>query len=375
MIKRIYRFFCSMRFGMILLLLIAVLCIAATAGGAEWIYSSPVFIALFVMLSLNLLLCSIVRIFHLGDQKKALAQKAIRGETTLSVTDPALWMKKHHFRPDGDVFFRRSFGFLGSFFTHLSLLLIMIAAACIFHFSKAEDISLLPEEDVTLSDGTVLHLDDFTLESDAGSTFYQSRITAALPDGSTVQRDIEVNHPARIGRYKVFQQNFAYAAVIGLRTEDAPEEELVWLNEPAFLSLDGETGLYYSQMFGNVVEEDDQVKISYSSEIINPAYEVNLAGAGSNAGHTGLVYPGTELMAGGITFVFHEPQAYPGLRVKTQPEWALILLYVSFALSLLGLYLCFFDIPEAAHIKENGLTIAGRKDISDQIEKYREEPL
>ena len=127
MIKRIYRFFCSMRFGMILLLLIAVLCIAATAGGAEWIYSSPVFIALFVMLSLNLLLCSIVRIFHLGDQKKALAQKAIRGETTLSVTDPALWLKKHHFRPDGDVFFRKSFGFLGSFFTHLSLLLIMIA--------------------------------------------------------------------------------------------------------------------------------------------------------------------------------------------------------------------------------------------------------
>ena len=40
---------------------------------------------------------------------------------------------------------------------------------------------------------------------------------------------------------------------------------------------------------------------------------------------------------------------------------------------LLGLYLCFFRIPEAAHVKKDGLTIVGRKDISDQIEHYKEE--
>ena len=38
--KKIYQFLCSMRFGMILLLLIAALCIAATALGMDSIYTS-----------------------------------------------------------------------------------------------------------------------------------------------------------------------------------------------------------------------------------------------------------------------------------------------------------------------------------------------
>ena len=82
---------------------------------------------------------------------------------------------------------------------------------------------------------------------------------------------------------------------------------------------------------------------------------------------------GTAVHAGGVTYSFREPQAYPGLRIKTQPDWTLWLLYFSFALMLLGLYLCFFRIPEAAHVKKDGLTIVGRKDISDQIEHYKEE--
>ena len=49
------------------------------------------------------------------------------------------------------------------------------------------------------------------------------------------------------------------------------------------------------------------------------------------------------------------------------------LIFGLFALMLLGLYLCFFRIPEAAHVKKDGLTIVGRKDISDQIEHYKEE--
>ena len=51
--KKIYQFLCSMRFGMILLLLIAALCIAATALGMDSIYTSWYFIALFAMLGLN----------------------------------------------------------------------------------------------------------------------------------------------------------------------------------------------------------------------------------------------------------------------------------------------------------------------------------
>ena len=72
-------------------------------------------------------------------------------------------------------------------------------------------------------------------------------------------------------------------------------------------------------------------------------------------------------------YTFYKPEAFPGLLVKTQPDWALWLLYASFVMMTLGLYLCFFQIPEAAQIKADGIALAGRKDISQQIVQYRAE--
>ena len=80
MMKKVFGFLRSMRFGMILLVLIAILCIAATAFRNDAIYRSWYFIALFAMLSINLMLCSVLRAFSLKKQKKALAQRAIQCE-------------------------------------------------------------------------------------------------------------------------------------------------------------------------------------------------------------------------------------------------------------------------------------------------------
>ena len=63
MMKKVFGFLRSMRFGMILLVLIAILCIAATAFRNDAIYRSWYFIALFAMLSINLMLCSVLRVF------------------------------------------------------------------------------------------------------------------------------------------------------------------------------------------------------------------------------------------------------------------------------------------------------------------------
>ena len=251
------------------------------------------------------------------------------------------------------------------------MLLLMAAAACIFLLSRSEDIVLFPGSENTLGDGTILHLDSFSLETDTGETKYLSRLSALLPDGTAAHGDAEVNRPVKFGRYKVYQQSYAYAAVIGLRTEAAPEEELVWLDEPAFLTLDGKNGIYFSRMFSNVTVQDGELMVSQNGDPVNPAYEVRRIDGDTD--ETGLIYPGTEVFAGGVFFQFHEPQPFPGLRVKTQPAWTLWLLYLSFALMLLGLYLCFFAIPEAAAVRPDGIALAGRKDISERIDHYREE--
>ena len=369
--KKVLSFIRSMRFGMILLILIGILCAIATVTGKEGIYSSWYFILLFTVLAVNLTLCSVLRMFHFSRQKQALLKKAEKSPVTFSVPDAERWLKKHHFRQSEGGYLKHKAGFLGSFLTHASMLLLMAAAACIFTFAQREDLNLCVGDTAELPDGTKLTVEAFRMEDETGELEYISTLTALLPDGNEEAGEALVNHPLRMGRYTIYQQNYAFAAVIGVRTGEQEPEELVKLEEPAFLSLDGENGIYYSQMYGNVVEENGEVRVSHGNEITNPAYEVAVSEYGGN--QTGLVYPGTTIAAGGVLYTFHDPEAYPGLRIKTQPDWALWLLYFSFALMTVGLYLCFFQIPEAAHVKPDGISIVGQKDLFLQIEQYRSE--
>ena len=104
-----------MRFGMILLALIGILCVIATVSGNEGIYSSWYFILLFTVLGVNLTLCSVLRVFRIDRQRQALLRKAENSTVTLTVPDAELWLKKHHFRPRKEAYLKHESGFFGSF--------------------------------------------------------------------------------------------------------------------------------------------------------------------------------------------------------------------------------------------------------------------
>lgn len=373
--KKVWQFARSMRFGVILLTAIGVLCVLATVFDMEVIYHSWYFVVLFALLCVNLLLCSVIRVKNIGAQKRSLLQRA--GESELQIPMPAErqqdWLKRRRFREqDGGVYLRCGAGFFGSFITHVALMLLLAAAVCNFTLAQKSDYSIFVGESATLEDGTVLRVDDFAAKDENGSLQYRSSIHAVLPDGSEQDEAVRVNYPAHIGKYKIYQQNYSNAAVIGVRTGIDEPEELVRLDDSAFLSLDGENGLYYITMYGNVIEDEAGVAVSASPELINPAYEVQLVNR--EGGESGLVYPGTTLEAGGIYFTMCEPESYPGLLVKSQPEWTLWFLYLSFALMLLGLYLCFFHVPvSAVPDGKKAIFVAGRKDIGDWVENETEE--
>ena len=111
--KKVFSFIRSMRFGMILLILIGILCAIATVTGKEGIYSSWYFILVFTVLAVNLTLCSVLRMFHFSRQKQALLKKAEKSPVTLSVPDAELWLTKHHFRHRDEGFLKHELGFLG----------------------------------------------------------------------------------------------------------------------------------------------------------------------------------------------------------------------------------------------------------------------
>ncbi len=370
--KKFFHLMLSMRFGIFLLIAIAVICAVATALNADEIYHSWYFAALFVLLCINLILCSIIRVGKIGKTKRALLKKA--GESGLTVPVPlneqGNWLKQNAFKKQNDgAYLRFGWGFYGSFITHFAILLLLIAAVCNFVYAKTDEIFVFVGDTAVLSDGTKLRVDSFSTEKENGEKDYISALTAALPNGLTKDFETRVNAPARIGKYKVYQQSYANAAVIGVKTGIHEEEELVRLDDSAFLTLDDKTGLYYNRMYGNVVEDENGVGVSSSDEIINPAYEVQVVREKTEK--IGLAYPGTTLEVNGVFYTMYPPESYPGLLIKEQPEWTLWLLYLSFVLIAVGLYICFFNIPVAALKGKDGISVAGYKDISDWTEEKR----
>ena len=164
---------------------------------------------------------------------------------------------------------------------------------------------------------------------------------------------------ARFENHTVYQKSYAFAGVLDVQTaKDAPAER-VTLDSPAFISLDGVSGVHYMQVYGNApaglgIGEGP----AYAVAVITPEGQ-----------QMRMLPPDETLEVAGVYYTFREPAAYPGLSVKTQPVWVLPLLYASFAVLLLGLYLCFFHVPEALCLADGKVRAASGKDATNLIEQ------
>ena len=79
--------------------------------------------------------------------------------------------------------------------------------------------------------------------------------------------------------------------------------------------------------------------------------------------------PGETFEVGGVYYTFQNPKVYPGLTVKTQPTWVMPILYTSFAVLMVGLYLCFFHVPSALCVSEGCVRVISGKDESDLVQQ------
>ncbi len=395
--KKAFGFLRSMRFGMILLTAIALLSIVGTMVpqgqsaayyeqayegmssvllflGVDHLYSTWYYVAMFALLCVNLSLCSLLRIGKLKNAKAALLNKAANAKPEEKFSADAVQgvLKKLGFRAaDQDLYIRRTLGLYGSFVTHLGMLLLVIAAACVFTLEKKVDFYLMPGEVYALEDGCQIAVDSFSMENEKGQLDYISELTMTDESGTQHQTTITVNHPARFANHTAYQQNYAFAAVLDLQTApDAPAEQVV-LDGPAFISLDGVSGVHYMNVYGNYVEMGDGMIMPVDSmSMEKPAYMT--AVITPEGQEMRVMLPDETIEAGGVYFTFREPISYPGLRVKTQPGWVLPILYTSFAVLVAGLYLCFFHVPAAICLKDGKVRAASTKDSADLMEQLEE---
>lgn len=394
--KKIIRFLRSMQFGMILLVLVIACSVAGSLivqqrepmeyvnrygeGAARVIlalqlndvFSSVYFLVLMAALCLNLTLCSLVR---LPKTVKAAGQLLSRAEAApvehelapQQVEKVSAYLKQNHYRPrekdDRKIYVKNLIGFYGSFFTHLSFLLILVVGALAVVTATVTDQTVMPGETLTLADGTTITVESFQIEDETGLLDYASKIVMRAADGAKeAAREIRVNEPMSFEGYKVYQQTYGTAGSVEIHNLANGASEVMHLTESCFLTLNGVDGLFFQALYpGYVKAEDGTVTLitSTSGAYTDPVYDVLSVAEGSMS--PVLAFPGETLTIGEVSFTFQEPVSYPGLRIKHVSTAVLGALYAVFALMVAGLYLCFFMVPTAVTVTESGYTIVSPK--------------
>ena len=411
--KKILNFLRSMRFGIVLLLLIAICSLAGSLipQGREmaWyvenypkfhvmlfilrldkVFTNWYFMLMMLLLAVNLTLCSLVRIGTVIKSGRTLHARAAILNNTIHLNSAQLDIletflmgrgcKKRNFGTTR-IYTKNLFGRYGSFITHLSILLTLTLGAAGLYLPQVTDQNCLPGESVTMPDGTEIAVHSFYIENDSGQLDFTSDISIILgKNGHRRDGNISVNHPLSNGPYKIYQQTFGTAGKITVTNLETKGSDSFVLNEAAFLSLDGTNGVWYMGLYPDYYKDPDGT-IHPITETFgryeNPIYSLQLSEDGVTI--PDIAFPGESLQLGGLEYRFEEAVEYPGLRIKYTPPAVNALLFASFALMIIGLYILFFMQPVIVKVDDQGCAISGpkpegmRMDIQALLENHKKE--
>lgn len=404
--NKVFRFLRSMRFGLLLLGLIAVCSVIGTVIPQEreiaWyaqqyssfhgvilllrfnrIFTSWYFILLLALLSLNLTLCSVLRIVSVVRAAKDETARAARTPDAVLLTDEGVGRLRDRLLSmrcraerigDCEVFTRNRLGRYGSFVTHLSILLTVIFGALALYTPTVTDQSCMPGESLLLPDGTQIHVYDFRITDESGRLDYTSQIGVTLPNGqSSGMRELKVNHPLSFGSYKLFQQSFGTAGSVTVTNLESGGSDVFLLDGMSYLTIDERNGIVFEQLYPDFIRTPDgDVTLIALTEgaYPNPIYAFEILSDGVFT--PSLAVPGDALEVHGLRFAFNAPVEYPGLRIKHVSATVNALLVASFALMIAGLYVTFFLDPVVVKLDGRGYAVCGPKPERMRVELGRD---
>ena len=400
--KKVFRYMRSMRFGILLLCLIAACSVAGTVipQGREiaWyaqnypsahpviltfrlnrVFESWYFITLLVLLCLNLSLCSLLRIRTVVHASHVETERAAALPDTVLLRPEGVeklraWLEDRHCRSvelDGAVVYHKNgIGRYGTFLLHLSILLTLVFGALALYTPTVTDQSCMPGESILLEDGTEIHVLDFHITDETGRLDYRSHVQVTLPDGRrSEEAELSVNHPFSFGAYKLFQQSFGTAGSVTVTNLETGGTDDFLLTEQAYLSADGITGIYYETLYPDFIR-DPSGNVTFititEGSYPNPIYQFEVISDGEFT--PTLAVPGDELELTGLRFTFNSPVEYPGIRIKHVSRLFNALLIASFMLMIAGLTLAFFFDPVLVKTDAEGYAVGGPKPEHMRIE-------
>ena len=400
--KKVFGYLRSMRFGLLLLVLIAACSVIGTVIPQEreiaWyaqtyssfhgailllrldrIFTSWYYILLLGLLCLNLTLCSILRIASLVRSAKDESARTARLRDTAALTPEgvaALREKLLGMRcrvekiGEAEVYTKRGFGRYGTFLTHLSILLTVVFGALALYTPTVTDLSCMPGESVFLKDGTEIYVQDFRIADETGRLDYTSHVRVTLPNGRRSElAELKVNHPFRFGGCKLFQQSFGTAGSVTVTNLETGGTDVFTLDSMSYLTIDSRNGIIFEQLYPDFLRAPDgEVTLITLTEgsYPNPIYAFEILADGAYT--PSLAVPGDSLEILGLRFTFNAPVDYPGLRVKQVSTLYNSLLIAAFCLMIVGLYITFFCDPVAVKLDAEGYAVGGPKPERMRVE-------
>ena len=408
--KKFFNYIRSMRFGILLLLLIALCSVAGTVipQGREIafyaqtyrsfhgvilllklhnIFESWYFAALLALLCLNLSLCSLLRIRTVVRAAKTETERAAKMPDTMRLSPEGVQVLRTHMeamrckkeQAGETVLYRKhSLGRYGTFLTHLSILLTVVFGALALYTPTVTDRNVMPGQSVFMDDGTEIHVQDFRINDETGRLDYMSHVQITLPDGRRSETaELKVNHPFSFGPWKLFQQSFGTAGSVTVTNLETGGSDDFLLDGMSYLTIDNLNGIVFEQLYPDYVRAPSgEVTLFTVTEgaYQNPIYAFQVLSDGMYT--PSLAVPGDSLEVLGYRFTFNKPVEYPGLRIKHVSTWVNALLVASFTLMILGLAVTFFYEPVLVKADPGGCAVGGprpermRLELEDLLAAY-----
>ena len=385
-----------MTFAVILLVILAAACVLASfitqgqsyewyasaysESAAAWImafrlddaFHSVWFIAVSVILCVNLLLCNVIRLPQLIKRTRAegSAEAAMQTDTNISaqgIEDPLPVFSRLHLpapkqsEVDGKtVLFasKNRIGLWGAWICHIGILLL-IAGFSLGQMTHVEyTVYGVPGQSKTIGDTSlVLTIDDFRigLREDDTVEQYTSDVTVRDLSGKNgtegQSASVSVNHPATLFGLRFYQNSTGWAANISVTKNGEPlESETVCVGEGLHMADQTDLVVYFNAFYPDYVFDAENGPMTASGALKNPAYLYSIYFQDQPVGMNVLM-PDETIRINDYTITFSDPQNYTLIQIKKDSFTRAAL--VGGLLTMAGLFLALYLFPTKAWAVQN----------------------
>lgn len=397
MLNKFIKFLTSLKFGIILFLIIAAYSIIGTVipQGMEMefysqqyktfgslmvflqfdhVYSSAIYIAIIFVFIINLVGCTLnILPVQLKKTKSSYVPKQGKNnenlyENWMNIDSVKEVLKKKKFNiidtDDGAYAVKHRMGHVGSSVTHLGIVVIILGAVIGNMFVKDGYVSLAPGETVDFNEfGFSLKLNDFYMDiSDDGYiNQYYSEITVYEDGKESKDKKIWVNNPLNINGMYFYQSNYGWSNNMQIEDNEGKVlfESTLKDNPHAFYEPENLT-IYLYGFFPDFSMDRSGNPITLSQNVKNPAYAVVLY---NEEGYVDsfITPPGESIEYKDLKIKFVDSVLYTGLQYRQDFGYYPVL--AGSIILTLGILLSFYFYPKYILITSDSIIPVTRQNI------------